>query len=979
MALSFRVFQDGIRLEGSTNPDTVGEIAYVGGELKYFGTALRTVVNTNTAQTLSTKTLDNTNTVTLLDTLFTLQDNIDPTRQARFDVTNVTAGQIRVFSFPDYDAQLATLAGAETLTNKTIVVASNTVTTAPNGNLTSTELNAALAELQADVDTRALDSSLTAHLNDTTDAHDASAISNVPSGNLAATDVQGALDELQSDVDTRALDSSLTSHITDTVDAHDASAISNIPSGNLAATDVQGALNELQTDVDTRALNSDLITHTGDTSNPHSVTKIQVGLGNVTDDAQLKRAANDWAGFTEKTLVADADLVLIEDSADSGNKKKVQMSNLGGGSGTGEENIFSTHVSKGEAITGFNGFVDAAGPYPVYGTGGVPSGNFNISTSGGKIHLVKTGYVNLQGEGKSIDLTVLDEQKGKVVAFRMDYRILSGTYADKSLIVWAINPADNSPIPIQPSQIQNHTLTSEAFYGEMQLPETITTVRFCFYIAGTDTNNYDMTVDNLILGRTEQRNGTIRGPIGSIIAFPSKTPPFGYLYCDGQAVSRTQYAKLFSVIGTTHGQGDGSTTFNVPDYRGRFIRGLSDGTGRDPDAGSRTAMNTGGATGDNIGSIQGDQYRSHNHGVNDPGHNHQIGTSVYNPPGLYANFGRNDVAAYPNFGYTSGSTTGVTIQNSGGNETRPLNANVAYHICFDAGDVLLSSETDTRVFNEHIWRSSFSTSAGTIFYPGATWSAYDSTHGGAQSDGKIYVKSTGRYQISSFADTGVASGNVIFSYRINGSGDVFFGGKGTSDRTSVISRPIVLYAGQYIQVGVYNNANETINYLDWSLTKWGGSSQIAASESIYSHYKWNTWNPVDLSGTTTNAPNSGTAVGSGQITLANTSGTLTMTFNSSGTYLISPDTDFTCSAPYGFSRMFMHYGGTAQRLSTNASSFATGIEAQDANYGNCKTFLVRALQGQTFTMLPTLEVATGSSTSNYVGYASVSVTRIGQY
>lgn len=86
------------------------------------------------------------------------------------------------------------------------------------------------------------------HVADTTAAHAASAISNTPSGNLAATDVQAALDELQTDIDTRATATALTDHTGDTTAAHAASAISNTPSGSIAATDVQAALNELDTE-----------------------------------------------------------------------------------------------------------------------------------------------------------------------------------------------------------------------------------------------------------------------------------------------------------------------------------------------------------------------------------------------------------------------------------------------------------------------------------------------------------------------------------------------------------------------------------------------------------------------------------------------------------------------------------------------------------------------------------------------------------
>lgn len=76
---------------------------------------------------------------------------------------------------------------------------------------------------------------------------------------------------------------------------------------------------------------STIDTHLASTSNPHSTTASQVGLGSVTNDAQLKRAAADFATFTEKTTPVSADLLLIEDSAASGAKKKLQLANLPGG------------------------------------------------------------------------------------------------------------------------------------------------------------------------------------------------------------------------------------------------------------------------------------------------------------------------------------------------------------------------------------------------------------------------------------------------------------------------------------------------------------------------------------------------------------------------------------------------------------------------------------------------------------------------
>lgn len=99
-------------------------------------------------------------------------------------------------------------------------------------------------------------------------------------------------------------------------------------------------------------------------------------------------------------------------------------------------------------------------------------------------------------------------------------------------------------------------------------------------------------------------------PPGTVVAYAGTTAPSGWLLCNGAAVSRTTFAALFTAIGTAHGIGDGSTTFNIPDYRGRFLRGVDGGVGRDPDRTSRTAMNTGGATGDSVGSVQGDAIRN---------------------------------------------------------------------------------------------------------------------------------------------------------------------------------------------------------------------------------------------------------------------------------------------------------------------------------------------------------------------------------
>jgi len=70
-------------------------------------------------------------------------------------------------------------------------------------------------------------------------------------------------------------------------------------------------------------------------------------------------------------------------------------------------------------------------------------------------------------------------------------------------------------------------------------------------------------------------------PVGSIIPFVGGSIHTGFLKANGAAISRTAYAVLFAEIGTVYGVGDGTTTFNLPDSRGEFLRGFDDGRGID--------------------------------------------------------------------------------------------------------------------------------------------------------------------------------------------------------------------------------------------------------------------------------------------------------------------------------------------------------------------------------------------------------------
>jgi microcystin-dependent protein len=194
-----------------------------------------------------------------------------------------------------------------------------------------------------------------------------------------------------------------------------------------------------------------------------------------------------------------------------------------------------------------------------------------------------------------------------------------------------------------------------------------------------------------------------RIPRGLVSPFAGTTAPSGWLFCDGSAVSRSTYNALFVAIGTAHGSGDGSTTFNLPDYRGRFLRGVDGGVARDPDRTTRTAMNSGGATGDAVGSVQGQATKTPNSAfsTSNPGnHRHFVGASddttnsspLIGASNQMARTGEStgSNARYRLIGTSTESNVGRaslagshTHTISGGDaETRPINAYVNYIIKF---------------------------------------------------------------------------------------------------------------------------------------------------------------------------------------------------------------------------------------------------------------------------------------------------------
>ena len=173
-------------------------------------------------------------------------------------------------------------------------------------------------------------------------------------------------------------------------------------------------------------------------------------------------------------------------------------------------------------------------------------------------------------------------------------------------------------------------------------------------------------------------------PAGSVITYAGSSAPAGWLKCNGAAISRSTYSALFAVVGSTYGPGNGTSTFNLPDLRGEFVRGWDDARGIDA---TRA-----------IGTAQGESYLSHAHSISDPGHTH--GAADAGHAHSYTTSNTNNQAAAggsaaqsnsgtfgtaTGTGYASitvyGAGTGINATNAaGGTETRPRNVALLYCI-----------------------------------------------------------------------------------------------------------------------------------------------------------------------------------------------------------------------------------------------------------------------------------------------------------
>lgn len=161
-------------------------------------------------------------------------------------------------------------------------------------------------------------------------------------------------------------------------------------------------------------------------------------------------------------------------------------------------------------------------------------------------------------------------------------------------------------------------------------------------------------------------------PPGTIVMTGRSTAPTGWLTCNGDAVDRTTYATLYAAIGETFGPGNGSTTFNLPDMRGRVAAGVGTGTGG---GASGTGAPTGGTAlaavalsgwfGANDVTLTSAQIPAHTHPITDPGHTHGQNGASGGPAAQRLQLGTFDTPGN-SVDNTDSATTGITVNNNTG-------------------------------------------------------------------------------------------------------------------------------------------------------------------------------------------------------------------------------------------------------------------------------------------------------------------------
>ena len=850
----FRQFIKGILIRGETSDpsDNLEGSIFVNStsnRLKvYLQSAIRTLVSENQAQTLSNKTLDNTNSATLSDSNLTIQDNGDATKQMRFEASGISSGQTRVFTVPDSNTTLVGSDATQTLTNKTIDGDDNTVQ-----DLALTSIKTNLSDANKFI------------------VRDASGIpvsntKDVPTGNVVGTSDSQTLTNKTIDGDDNTVqDLALGSLKTVLGDANNfvvrngsGVVISNtkaVPTGNVVGTsDTQTLSNKtldnttiltvqdnnllIQDNADnTKQLNLQLsgissgATRTLTVPNANTtivgtdvaqvITNKDIDGGTASNSNRItipKDTKTNLDALTRK----EATIVYASDEDKFYGDDGTTLFQIGSGTGSGGKN----YITNGDAENGISigtGYDDGASSRPTNGTGGTATGvTFTRSTtnplSGTASWELAKDNNDRQGKGYSFEFTIDREDETNVLEIELRYVISSGTYnggsptTDSDIIAY-IYDIDNSVL-IEPAGFKIGGSSQGVQYSYKGVFQTAKATfgadarkyRLILHTATTSTAAFTL--------RMEMSVNPVQSSIGfagsDVISYtPTVSPISGYTLSPLGFYKRLgdilEGVIVFQKNGST-GTGGGTLTFSLPS-------GLSIDTNK---------------TNNNSGTI--------NYGEA------EIFGSTFTALAPVTHSGSATTVAIGKVG-ASAALVGTDVAASS-----YFNLKFRVPILGWGSSVITSASTDQRVVACRLFQNSAqSVGSGATATVNLDSITHD-THGMANlASDRIDIKVPGYYLINGCValDSGANTGRIVGFIRKNGTTilvENLAAGNNQGGDSSPVFTTAFLNSGDYLELRIVNDTGGTFNtaaatsdvFLE--VVRVAGPDQIQASDFVGARY-----------------------------------------------------------------------------------------------------------------------------------------------
>lgn len=770
------------------------------------------------AETLTNKSLSDSTTYII--------DESDATKRAQFQASGITTGQTRVFTLPDFNGTLATLAGTESFSNKTlqdstvafadegdatkqfkfqasgISTATTRVYTVPNFDGTL----ATLAGTEAFSNKTLQDSTVSfVDESDATKAFkfQASGISTATTRVYTVPNYDGTLATLAG---TETLtNKSLSDSTTYIIDDGDATKRAQFQASGITAG---------QTRVFTLPdYNGTLATLAGTESLSNKSFSDAISL------AEIASPTTPASGFIKLYAKSDNKLYFMTDAGTE--------SQVGAGASGGSINHMSSNPDAETDTSGFSTYADAAGTSPVDGTGGAPTTTWTRTTSGPlrgtASFLLTKDAANRQGEGVGFAFTIADADKAKVHTIEFSYEVASGTYADNDLTVWIYDVTNSRLIQPTAYQIKNVGIESK-HYAVFQTSSDSTSYRLIIHVGSTSASAYTVKFDDFKIAPQFVVQGT------PVTDWQSYTPTFSAGWG-----TPTNTAFQWRRVGDTM------------EIRGSFTTGTVAASTARISIPSGYAFDTTKLS--SLGSIAGEA-TTHESSTN----------SVRNTATVFVANGQTTNLSFSNVGdgATNQNLTEMTATSCWGNSSAvSLMAKVP--ISGWSSNVVMSDSADTRVVACRATLTTAQTGVADKVIPFN--SATIDTHSGMNTTTGVYtVKVPGKYLIHARALFSSLDGatNVTIAIRKNSSavnqayGSVLTAGA-TSSGMLQITDLLDLVAGDTIDIYADGDASFDIDNASSRtavvIEMLSGPAQIAASETVSCRYTTAAGQSIETGGT----------------------------------------------------------------------------------------------------------------------------------